>query len=141
MNVKLYISPSEYIYELQHEFNHAFPFLRLDFFRIHRIEAAADAMKVVTKTSLLRAAGVKAGGYIEINEHTTVAELVAELKENYGLIAQVVRQSGTMWLETTMTEDWTLIRQNEHGRELSTALPLHKSPEDDTAKFRSLPDQ
>ncbi|PZR29937.1 MAG: hypothetical protein DI535_00075 [Citrobacter freundii] len=141
MHVKLYISPSRYIYELQHEFNHAFPFLRLEFFRIHRIEAAADAMQVVTKTSLLRAAGVKSCGYILITEQTTVAELAAELREKYGLIAQVVRQSGNVWLETTMTEDWTLIRQNEHGRELSNQLSLHQSPEGDITQCRNLPDQ
>lgn len=141
MDVKLYISPSRYIYELQHEFNHAFPFLRLEFFRIHRVEAAADALKVVTKTSLLRAAGVKICGYIMITEQTTVAELTAQLREKYGLIAQVVRQSGTVWLETTMTEDWTLIRQNEHGRELSINLSLHQSPEGDTAQYRNVPDQ
>lgn len=141
MDVKLYISPSRYIYELQHEFNHAFPFLRLEFFRIHRIEAAADAMQVVTKTSLLRAAGVKSCGYVMITAQTTVAELITQLKENYGLIAQVIRQSGTVWLETTMTEEWTLVRQNEHGRELSSSSPLHKSPEADFLQCRNPPDQ
>jgi hypothetical protein len=140
MNVKLYISPSKYIYELQHEFNHVFPFLRLEFFRMHRIEAAAEAMQVVTKTSLLRAAGVRNCGYVVINAETTVAELTAALKENYGLIAQVVRQSGTVWLETTMTEDWTLIRQNEHGHELSSTLSL-QSPEGSAPQYRNLPDQ
>jgi hypothetical protein len=36
------------------------------------------------------------------------------------MVVQVSRKSGTLWLETTMTDSWTLGQQNEHGRELST---------------------
>lgn len=141
MNVKLFISPARYIYELQHEFNHAFPFLRLEFYRIHRIEVAGEAVQPVTQTSLLRSIGVKEAGFLEINEYTTVAELEAQLKQGFGLLAKVVRLSGNIWLETSMTNDWTLVHQNEHGRELSNSFLQHKSPAEEAGLFRNLPDQ
>jgi hypothetical protein len=31
----------------------------------------------------------------------------------------VFRKSGKTWLETSVTDDWTLKRQNEEGMELS----------------------
>ena len=34
--------------------------------------------------------------------------------------AQLFRRSGNLWLDTTITDLWTLQRQNEHVREIST---------------------
>ena len=41
-------------------------------------------------------------------------------KDQFSLAVQVFRRSGNLWLETTMTDNWTLRQQNEHGREIST---------------------
>jgi len=39
--------------------------------------------------------------------------------DRFDMLVQVSRKSGSIWLETTMTDNWTLKQQNDHGRELS----------------------
>lgn len=58
-------------------------------------------------------------GEIFLSDELTVAGLEKLFVETYGLNAQVFRKSGNVWLETTMTDNWTLKQQNDHGRELS----------------------
>jgi hypothetical protein len=42
----------------------------------------------------------------------------------------VFRKSGNLWLETTMTDDWTLQQQNDHGYEISTGKKNKERPGD-----------
>jgi len=39
--------------------------------------------------------------------------------ENIGLIAEVFRRSGNVWIETILTNNWTLGQQNPEGGEIS----------------------
>ena len=50
----------------------------------------------------------------------TVGELENIFKDQFGANVQVSRKSGSLWLETTLTDKWTLLQQNEQGKELST---------------------
>lgn len=67
-------------------------------------------------------------GEVEISEEMKVIDLEKLLKDKYSLAVQVFRKSGNLWLETTMTDNWTLKQQNNHGRELSTE---YKSSQED----------
>jgi hypothetical protein len=49
----------------------------------------------------------------------TVTDFENALMDQFGLSAQVFRRSGNLWLETTITDYWTLKQQNEHGREIT----------------------
>jgi hypothetical protein len=49
----------------------------------------------------------------------TVIELEKTFEEMLGLSVLVYRKSGKLWLETTMTDNWTLAQQNENGRQIS----------------------
>jgi hypothetical protein len=49
-----------------------------------------------------------------------VNELENIFQQKFSLSAQVFRKSGNLWLETTMTDNWSLLQQNNHGREIST---------------------
>ena len=49
-----------------------------------------------------------------------VNELEKIFKDRFNLAVQVFRKSGNLWLETTMTDNWTLQQQNNHGGEIST---------------------
>ena len=61
-----------------------------------------------------------ADGEIVINEEMRVKELENMFQQKFAISAQVFRKSGNLWLETTMTDNWTLQQQNNHGREIST---------------------
>jgi hypothetical protein len=62
---------------------------------------------------------IKIEGDLVFSESTKVRELENDLREGFHLNAQVFRRSGNIWLETTMTDKWTLKQQNEHGKEIS----------------------
>jgi hypothetical protein len=48
------------------------------------------------------------------------------LWDAFGLSVQVFRKSGNLWLETTVTDQWSLAYQNEQGRELSEQFDRKK---------------
>ena len=53
----------------------------------------------------------------------TVNELEQRFSDVYGLGVQVFRKSGNVWLETTVTDGWTLEQQNKQGESLDKAFP------------------
>jgi hypothetical protein len=62
----------------------------------------------------------KDSGFVGVDESMTVLELENAFMDEFGLCVQVFRKSGNIWLETTMTDHWTLKQQSDHGREIST---------------------
>lgn len=133
MTTTLHISPSKYIYELQQEFSKMYPFLRLDFYLSRPVEPDRPLLtkKLIKASSLLKDAGLKKDGDLDISETITVAALEKTIAEQYGMTAQVVRRSGSIWLETTMTDDWTLQQQDNHGREITTHGIMPENAPDD----------
>ena len=57
--------------------------------------------------------------FIDISPSMTVRELENECEKLFGICLQVYRRSGNLWLETTMTENWTISHQNKSGSEIS----------------------
>ncbi len=118
----LHISSNRLISDIQKEFNSAFPFLKLEFFN-NRSFSRSDF-----SVNQLIPANRKIGDSklsipdedVEISEDMKVSDLEKLFKDNFKLAVQVFRKSGNLWLETTMTDNWTLLQQNNHGRELST---------------------
>jgi len=51
-------------------------------------------------------------GEIGITPLLTVSELEQRFQDVYGLGVQVLRKSGRVWLETTVTYGWTIEQQN-----------------------------
>ncbi|WEK33872.1 MAG: hypothetical protein P0Y53_15390 [Candidatus Pseudobacter hemicellulosilyticus] len=123
------------ISEVQSEFSLTFPFLKIEFFRKENVQRQPQPVPVKVPQHLtIRNAWVGKGseGVLEIRELMTVSELELGLKEQFGLMAQVFRKSGKVWLSTTITDKWTLKQQNDHGREISadTITPLAKDRKD-----------
>jgi len=118
----LHIAPERLISEIQKEFNDLFPFLKIEFFN-NRSLTRSDftARQIIPNTRKLcdSQLGIQEGN-IDIDEDMKVNELEKLFKNRFNLAAQVFRKSGNLWLETTMTDNWTLLQQNNHGREIST---------------------
>jgi hypothetical protein len=49
-----------------------------------------------------------------------VSELEQLLGNRYGLGVQVFRKAGNSWVETILTDSWTLEEQNNEGQVLSS---------------------
>ena len=69
--------------------------------------------------SLGECRAIRREGIITISPEMTVDELERGFDELYGLSVQVFRKSGKVWLETSVTDAWTLAKQNAQGEELS----------------------
>ncbi|MBK9478276.1 MAG: hypothetical protein IPP56_09155 [Bacteroidetes bacterium] len=106
---------------IQEEFNSVFPFLKLEFFSKPHKPGAASSKKLVKHNSktLGECRTIHAKGHLVINAAMTVNDLEQRFSDIYGLAVQVFRKSGRVWLETTVTDGWTLAEQNEQGEELS----------------------
>lgn len=110
------ISADKTIGEIRRHFSEAYPFLRLDFYKR---SGTGNGREKIGDSLRLGSAGLLSPGTMEIEDATTVGDLEAGFQKNFGLNIQVVRRSGILWLETTMTDKWTLKQQNDHGKELS----------------------
>ena len=128
----LKITPNRLISDIQKEFNEAFPFLKLEFFNNKSFSrshfSATQLFPASRKVGDIHTAIKDAD--IEIKEEMRVNELENFFKEQFGLAVQVFRKSGTVWLETTMTDNWTLQQQNTHGKELSTGKTVNNKADD-----------
>ena len=120
--MNLTIRPSRLISEIQDEFSKMFPYLKLEFFRERsgkRLNYSAN--NIIRHNQKLAEGQLQpVDGMIDIKPGMTVKELENDFREEFSLAVQVFRRSGNVWLETTMTDNWTLKHQNDHGKELSS---------------------
>jgi len=119
--INLQIAPNRLISDIQKEFNSVFPFLKLEFFYNKNLSHSKLSIREITPRISQQADSQKSNsdGFIKINGEMRVNELEDIFQKNFGLSVQVFRKSGNLWLETTMTDNWTLQHQNNHGREIS----------------------
>jgi len=123
----LEISKDKTIHDIQRDFNLRFPYLKLEFYNPGD---PARVKKHLPHYTLLSDAGLINGNTImEVENGMTVAELEKRDRNEYGLAVQVSRKSGLVWLETTMTDNWPLEKQNEHGKEISLIPKLYPDTE------------
>ena len=122
----LHISSKLPISDVQKAFSSTFPYLKIEFFKnnsVHHLlpddHNIAEAQKKITE------------GSIEITGEMKVRDLEQALGKLFPLRAHIFRRSGNIWLETTMTDDWTLAQQNEHGREISASGNKKDTVKDD----------
>lgn len=122
--MKININDKKKISALQKEFSEAFPFLKVEFFSKPHKVGAPSAKKIMKPSSALigECRSVHKDGTLSIGSKMTVAELEQHFRDDFGLSAQVFRRSGKAWLETTITDGWTLDKQNKQGEALSNYL-------------------
>ncbi len=119
--MKITINDQRKTSAIQEEFNTVFPYLKLEFFsKFHKPEdgSAKRFVKHNSKT-LGECRTIHNKGKINITPNMTVTDLEQAFGEVYGLAVQVFRKSGKIWLETTVTDGWTLEEQNLQGEALS----------------------
>ena len=100
--------------QVQAKFNTRYPFLKLEFFsQPHSIHGGSRKEHMIAKETPISQCRTKhQSGSLEIHPHHTVAHLEQSFQDIFGLYVQVFRKSGDLWIETTITDDWTLEKQN-----------------------------
>lgn len=115
------ITDNKIISDIQKEFNNIFPFLKIEFVAKFpgKSSGSEKILPIDRSKKICESRKIRNRGDITIDPKQTVAELECAFKEYYGFSVQVFRKSGNTWLQSTITEDWTLMEQNEHGEALS----------------------
>ena len=124
--MQIIINDHRKIFAIQEVFNKMFPYLKIEFFAKPHKSGASSSQKIIKHSSktLGECRTIHNKGTLTISPGMTVAELEQNFSDVYGLHVQVFRKSGKSWLETSITDGWTLQEQNKQGEELS--LPFDK---------------
>ena len=104
--------------KVQEEFNQTFPYLKIDFTSTGIL---SKELSLTTENGQNKVAGKIA--FIVLNGTTTVKEIVYQFKELFNLSIKVQRKSDGHWVETILTENWTLTKQNLEGKNLAYFTP------------------
>ena len=114
--MKLQIQDDMTVAALQAEFNAMFPFLKL--------EVKSELAKAgVHKSTLLRyCRRVHTNGEFEVLPQEPLVEFIARLKQEFDLHVEVFRNCGKLWIATTLSNAWTLERQNNEGFEINSYM-------------------
>ncbi|MFP5041496.1 hypothetical protein [Parasediminibacterium sp. JCM 36343] len=115
---------------VQQVFNNTFPFLKIEFFEKDMNMPGPLGVRRHIGSGNKRLFEFRPVLYdispILITPLMTVRELEEKFKHLYKLHTQVFRKSGNVWLETTVTDAWTLFEQNRQGELISSHMDFAK---------------
>lgn len=123
--MEIIINNNYKLFEIQKEFSKHFPFLKLEFFKFEKGREKVFSKENIiadTNKTVKSIHNLHDKGHISINGHQKVSTLEQHFREYFGIDVQVFRKSGTSWLETTTTDNWTLSEQNKKGEEMSNTI-------------------
>ena len=115
--------------DIQKEFNTVFPYLKIEFFKpgIGLGKKVTGYLKKDGKQSFGELISSHFPLKINIDSSRTVGQLEKDFWALLGLGMKLYRKSGTLWIETTLTENWTLGKQNLEGELLSKHITYEES--------------
>ena len=119
--MKLCINKLSTVEHLKESFSLLYPFLSVALYAQDVLHNNNGQKKPLTGTVAHLLPSAADFYFVDISGEKTVAEVEAAFALA-GLQAQVLRKSGTMWIETLLTRNWTLEMQNHEGETLSYEL-------------------
>lgn len=115
------ITDDKTIEQVQSEFTEHFPLLKIEFYQTKHAtgEGTPEALRVDVKRTIGDARTKNNDGTLSIHGNQKVSTLEQAFHDVFGLNVQVFRKSGTLWLQTTTTDEWTLSEQNETAKDFA----------------------
>jgi len=107
----------QFIKEVEKVFSSRYPFLKLEFPKVG-VRWLSEVEEVDARKWQHQAEDIL-DSEIGLADGMTVGELEVRLGDLLGVPLVILRRSGNFWIETSMTRNWTLREQNDHGRELT----------------------
>ena len=123
------INDSSELQSVQEKFTKQFPFLKLEFFSKSSKPGtgpSSNQFKLSSKT-IGECRTNHNSDNIFIRPEMTVTDLEKNFNDVYGIQVQLLRKAGNVWLETSVTDGWTLDEQNKQGETLSKDLHVVSS--------------
>ncbi len=125
------ILSSDKFQDLQQSFHKVFPHLKIKFYASSHEEnhGSPASEQVDSNMNLIDFNPDIESGSVRLSDQLTVKDFEDQIKSRFGLNVQVFRQSGSLWLQTSTTDHWTLATQNRKG-EHSAQLVRKESIQD-----------
>lgn len=110
--------------QVKSRFHNRYPKLKIEFYNMeHEAFAISSNCNKITEDVPLRSLNPKMkNGELSLYDSLKVRELEKLMKDNFGLNIQVFRKSGNQWMQTSITDNWTLGKQEEKGELLDKFL-------------------
>jgi hypothetical protein len=109
MHLKLFAGQT--VGDIQQVFSHAFPYLKIDFFKNLELNGIRITKKLEPPFTISK----PENAVIELEGSRTISAVKNDFLNLTGLASRIFRKSGNVWIETSLTDDWTLNRQNAEG--------------------------
>jgi hypothetical protein len=115
------ITDEKTIERVQQEFREQFPYLKIEFYEAEHStgQGSPEALRVHVEKTIGEVRLKHENGHLNIRGNLKVSALEQAFHDTFGLNVQVFRKSGSLWLQTTATDDWTLREQNETAKDFS----------------------
>lgn len=110
--------------DVQEAFSACYPFLMIEFYHRNRGLMATTYAKIEPRTRVLPLAGIQTSHTIDISRVRTVSEVLSEISSLTGVTVRMCRKSGNVWNAISLTDGWTLERQNNAGEYISTLMQV-----------------
>lgn len=113
----MYIDKSKSIIDIQKDFQSVYPGLKIEFYKTkHDAKEGSGKESLLDPFTPLSSAnnGLRSNE-IDIDGDKKVIDLEQEFEEKFGLHVQIFRRSKDLWLQTTVTDEWSLEVQNRKG--------------------------
>lgn len=111
---------------IQRDFNMQYPYLKITFIiKPGHSNGLIEPVNInQSNKPIEKHKQIKHNQSLIVNPKMTVKKLEIEFLELFGLSIQIYRKSGTVWLETILSDSWTLEEQNKQGEILSNRINL-----------------
>jgi len=118
--MKFHMEKNTLIEDVKTVFTNYYPWLKIEFYKPFTDEKPNCLKKEVLSTNFVLSNVLKHSNsaIIDLDETVTVAALETQFAD-IGLTTEVFRKSGNVWVETSLTNNWTLQQQNAEAEELN----------------------
>jgi hypothetical protein len=123
--MKLLIDKETLVEDVKRLFVNNYPFLKIELYKPLQEAKQTHAKKEPLPSNVALSKFFKNinSAVINCGEDITVEALENQFK-NIDLDAEIFRKSGTVWVETSLTDNWTLQQQNAEAEEISKHFSL-----------------
>jgi len=120
--MKLHIDDSKTIAEIQKEFVEVFEYLKIEFFsKAHKVgETSAKKDIIDSSKKLGDIRTVHNAENLMITKDMLVSDIEKVFENTFGIHVQIFRKQNEVWLLTTNSDNWTLEKQIEEAKFMSS---------------------
>ena len=111
------ITPDTHLFNLQLAFEEKFPKLKIEFFKSKhdKNEISPLTEEILSDLTVKELNPDFQEKFLLLFETEKVSAFERRMEEEFGLHVQVLRKSGSTWIQTSVTDDWTMLKQEEHA--------------------------